>query len=66
MRRSAGEERGEEWGELRVSNTVKPGWGRQARCLMVPAFSFANGNDSESVLEVDCKKKNITYLLVYC
>jgi len=37
---------------------------RLALCFIVPAFSLANGNESDSVLELDCKytsKTNVIY-----
>lgn len=33
------------------------GSGLLALCFIVPAFSFANGNESDSVLELDCWQK---------
>jgi len=38
---------------------------RLALCFIVPAFSLANGNESDSVLELDCKytsKTNVIYV----
>lgn len=58
FRRTAGEDWGEHRGELHESRANPPpmwGGGRQARCFIVPAFSFANGRESDSVLEVDLK-----------
>jgi hypothetical protein len=37
---------------------VRVGCGRTARCLMVPAFSLANGRESDSVLELDCGQRS--------